>query len=304
MNAEITSLVPYFGGKRTLAPEIVREFGPMRAYWEPFCGSMAVLFAIAEPCAMETVNDLNGDLVNLARVVQDERLSVELFRRLYLTPCAETLHREAAERWRALGYGAAGTEADLERAVDYFLCSWLGRNGVAGTNSYNQGFCRRFTKNGGHAAKRFLSAVESIPGWWERLRHVTILSDDGFALLERIEDAPGVVIYCDPPYVEKGAKYIVDFAPEDHARLAAALGRFRKTRVVVSYYEHPLLDGLYAGWNKRRLKATKSLVNQGMRDKEGSVEAPEILFINGPSLVDPSGGLFGGGGESRIANHE
>ena len=67
--AAIGALVPYFGAKRTLAPAIVEELGPHVAYWEICCGSMAVLFA-KEPSRTEVVNDLHGDLVNLARVVQ------------------------------------------------------------------------------------------------------------------------------------------------------------------------------------------------------------------------------------------
>jgi DNA adenine methylase len=39
----ITALVPWFGSKRTLAPEIVLELGPHRWYGEPFLGSGAVL---------------------------------------------------------------------------------------------------------------------------------------------------------------------------------------------------------------------------------------------------------------------
>lgn len=166
------------------------------------------------------------------------------------------------------------------------VCSWFGRNGVAGTESYNQGFCVRYTKNGGHAAKRWVSAVDSIPAWHERLRHVTILNRDGFDLLERIEDAPGVAMYCDPPYLVKGAKYVHDFSADDHQRLATLLTRFKRTRIVVSYYEHPRLDELYPGWTKRHLKANKSLVNQGLRDKGGATKAPEVLLINGPSLVE------------------
>lgn len=290
----IAAIAPWFGGKRNLAPEIVQEFGPHRAFWEPFCGSLAILFA-KDPATMETVNDLNGDLVNLARVVQDDALSVKLFERLFRTACGEDIHRVAAERCKSRGRIPAGEDPDLERAFDYFVCSWNGRNGVAGTMSYNQGFCRRFTKNGGHAAKRFASAVESIPDWWERLRLVTILNDDAFELLPRIEDAEGVVIYCDPPYLEKGSKYVHDFEGNDHARLAEQLARFKRTRVVVSYYDHPRLAELYPSkrWTKRRLKATKALVNQGMRDKGGSVEAPEVLLINGESLVvSGEGNLF------------
>ncbi len=291
---KISALAPWFGCKRTLAPEIVLELGEHSAYWELFCASMAVLFA-KQTTSMETVNDLHGDIINLARVVQDDRLSVILFSRLNRELCCEPLHREAAERHRARGNSPCGDVPDVERAADYFLCSWLGRNGVAGTSSYNQGFCRRFTKNGGHAATRFISAVESIPAWWDRLRAVTILNEDSLGLIERIEDADGVVIYADPPYLVKGAKYVHDFSEADHHHLAESLRRFRRTRVVVSYYDDPRLKTLYPGWTVRKLKATKALVNQGMRDKSGAVDAPEVLLINGPSLVNHKPvGLFAG----------
>lgn len=282
---KITALLPYFGGKRTLAPVIVEELGPHRAYWETMCGSVAVLFG-KEPAAMETINDLSGDVTNLARVVQCESTAVELFERLTRTMMHEDLHREAAERWRERG--AEYAEPDVDAAYDYFLCSWLGRNGVTGTTSYNQGFCVRYTKNGGHGATRFRSAIESIPDWCHRLANVTILRRDGIALIDKIEDAAGVVIYADPPYLAKGAKYIHDFDWLDHRNLAKALSRFRKTRVVVSYYDHPDLDAMYPGWTKRHCPTTKALLNQGKRDGKGGIIAPECLLINGESFAKAS----------------
>jgi DNA adenine methylase len=279
---KIGALSPWFGSKRTLAPEIVRELGPHSKYDEPFCGSCAVLLA-KQPATCETVNDLHGDLVNLARCLQEESTAVDLYARLSRLIMHETMFHEAALRWRARGHQPAGELLDLDRAADYMVCSWFGRNGVAGTSSYNQGFCVRYTKNGGHAAKRWQSAVESIPDWHWRLRNVTILNRDGFELLERLQDEKGCAIYVDPPYLVKGAKYVHDFAPADHERLAILLARFKRTRVVVSYYQGDLLNTLYAGWTKRRLKATKALVNQGARDKGGVVEAPEVLLMNGPS---------------------
>lgn len=275
---KVTALAPWFGAKRNLAAAIVRELGNHRAYWEPFCGSMAVL--LAKPTAtMETVNDLNGDVINLARVVQDERLGAALYRRLRRTLMSEQLHREAAERWKAAGYRGDG-EPSVDAAYDYFLCAWLGRNGVAGTGSYNQGFCVRYTANGGHAAKRWTSVIDSIPAWRRRLRNVTILCRDAFEIIERINDAPRTAIYIDAPYIRKGAKYVHDFEMNDHRRLAESLRRFNKARVVVSYYREPELDEWYAGWACVPLKATKALVNQGMRDATGPVDAPEVLLIN------------------------
>lgn len=288
---KITALAPWFGGKRNLAPEIVAEFGDHRKYDEPFCGSCALLFA-KDPCGCETVNDLHGDLINLARVLKIEALAVELYGRVSRFVMHEDLFHEAAIRWRERGRLTAPVDPDIDRAEDFMICSWFGRNGVAGTSSYNQGFCVRYTANGGHAATRWRSAVDSIPAWHDRLRNVTILNRDGFELLTRLDDDPRAVIYCDPPYVVKGAKYIHDFASDDHARLADLLRRFKRARVLVSYYRHPLVTELYRGWTFRDLKATKALVSQGMRDKGGSVEAPEVLLINGPSYVERRGELF------------
>lgn len=278
---KIRAIAPWFGSKRTLAPEIVKELGSHRKYDEPFCGSCAVL--LAKPVATcETVNDLNGDLINLARVLADEDDAVALYSKLSRLLLHEDLFREAAERWRNFGRQPASSQPDIQRATDYMVCSWFGRNGVAGTQSYNQGFCVRYTKNGGHAATRWNSAVESIPAWHSRLRNVTILNRNGFEILERLEDGEGCAVYCDPPYLVKGAKYIHDFEEADHKRLADLLGRFHRTRVVVSYYDHPLLAELYPAdrWRKRAIEVSKSLVNQGLRNKQGGTKAQEVLLVN------------------------
>lgn len=283
---KITAIAPWFGGKRTLAPRIVAELGPHSAFWEPFCGSMAILLA-KPPATMETVNDLHGDLINLARCVRDPVLGPKLYRRLRRWLAAKDSLDRAAALNRTYQRRAAGEYADIDRAESYFTTSWLGRNGVAGTQSYNQGYSRRFTKNGGHAATRWQNVVASIPGWRRRMRQVSILSECGISLVERIEDAKGVVIYCDPPYIVKGAKYVHDFDGIDHYKLAGRLNRFTKTRVVVSYYEHPMLAELYPAprWTVVRCHTVKAMVNQGMRDKTGSTIAPEVLLINGPSLT-------------------
>jgi len=51
---KIGALAPWFGGKRSMAADIVRELGPHTQYFEPFCGSMAVLMA-KPPAQKETV---------------------------------------------------------------------------------------------------------------------------------------------------------------------------------------------------------------------------------------------------------
>lgn len=286
----MTALAPWFGGKRTLAPRIARQLGPHRVYWEPFCGSMAVL--MQKMCVTrETVNDLHADLTNLARVVQHPTHGPALYRRLRRVLSCESLFRESQQAVRA-DFSPAPDEVCPDRAFHYFVASWQGLNGVAGTSQFNTGYARRFTE-GPNPALRFATAVRSIPQWRRRMERVQVLRTCGLELCERVEDAAGTAIYADPPYLVKGAKYAHDFADPDHERLALALRRFRRARVVVSYYAHPRLAELYPGWAVVPVGMAKGMVNSG-RLSAGRCDAPEVLLVNGEPVPDDGPDLFAG----------
>lgn len=269
---KIKALAPWFGGKRNLAPRIAAELGQHRAYFELGCGSMAVLLS-KQPCMMETAVDLHGDLCNLAEVVRHPTQGARLYRRLRRTLMCDAVFQQAKD---------SEPEDPVGRAYRYFVLSWLGRGGNAGCRQYDQHFAVRYTPNGGHGATRWRHAVDSIPSWRRRLANVTILRRDLFEVLPKIDDISGVAVYVDPPYLVKGTLYEHDFGPEDHTRLAEALGRFRRARVVVSYYQHVWLDELYPGWTQVRIPVVKSVAHQGRRG-EMKARATEVLLINGPS---------------------
>lgn len=275
----IGAMLPYFGGKRSLAGRIVREIGVHKVYWEPFCGSLAVLFS--KPAVlMETVNDLHGDVVNLARVIQNRDTAERLYATLYpMVPCQQ-LHAEARQRVNAAD-PILEVGPDVERAADFFFVSWMARNGLTGISQSagGNGFAVRFTSNGGSPGPRWVKAVEGIPGWHERLRSVLVLSHDGIGVCERVEDKPGTVIYADPPYLKEGAQYRHNFDIEDHRRLADALNRFEKTRVVVSYYDHPDLEVLYPGWRKIDVSLTKAMARDKLSSAGDPEKAPEVLLV-------------------------
>lgn len=249
---DIGGLVPWFGAKRTLAPKLMEYIGPHGTYWEPFCASMSVLFAKWK-VGVEIVNDLHSDLINLALTIQDPKEGPRLYRRLRRVYCSQEQFELALTQLESEPSGP-------DRAFHYFIASWQGMNGFGGLKKINRSHAVRYDSNGGSNGKRWIGAVGSIPHFRDRLRHVQILHTDGITLCEKIEDKHGTVIYCDPPYVKKAAEYLHDFTKEQHARLARALSKYRKTRVVLSYYDDPLLDQLYdSTWVRHRIDANKNL---------------------------------------------
>lgn len=284
MATAFQALVPYFGAKRAMAQTIIETIGEHRAYWEPFCGSMAVLLAKPQ-VSHETVNDLNGDVINLAMYLQDVSTAEGLYRSLVGTCHCEPIYREAQERLRQPIDRAA--MPDPVRAMQYMITSWQGMNGLAGIADKRAAFALRWTAGGGHQGARWRRVVDSIPAWHERLRGVTIIHRDAFDVLAKIRDEARTAIYCDPPYVRQSRgsaeRYLHDFRQDlvhdDHSRLADALARFKQARVVVSYYDCPLVRDLYSGWHIIPATRRKDLANTG-GTKARAGGAAELLITN------------------------
>jgi DNA adenine methylase len=89
-------IIPWIGGKRRLADRLIRLFPQHSCYVEPFAGAAAVFF-MKPPSDVEVLNDVNGELVNLYRVVKHHLeefvrqfkwalTSREIFRWLQITP--------------------------------------------------------------------------------------------------------------------------------------------------------------------------------------------------------------------------
>jgi len=304
---KIKAIAPWFGSKRTLASAIVQELGPHSQYFEPFCGSMAVLLS-KEPAQKETVNDLHGDLINLARVIADPEAAPALYERLQAAVVSEDLLKHAKEVLDdasslslLLHHKGPTFEHSIDRAYWYFLASWMGRNGTAGTKRMDYQIAVRWTKNGGSPTVRWRNAVDSLPAWHRRLQNVVILRRDAFSILDRFEDCKGTAIYVDPPYpcetrsgyrpgVSSDHKYLHEFShgsadgglfvqEDDHARLAKILRGYRHARIVVSSYDCPRVRELYDGWTFACHTMNKQLHAQNGRGARKK-EAPEVLIIN------------------------
>ena len=86
----------YHGGKHYLAKRIVELMPPHLHYVEPFAGGLAVLLAKDPEGVSEVVNDIDGELTNFWRVLQDPDDFDRLQRPVQATPFPASARDAAA----------------------------------------------------------------------------------------------------------------------------------------------------------------------------------------------------------------
>ena len=249
----------YYGGKTTLAPEIARLLPEHDHYVEPFAGSLAVLLAKA-PSRAETVNDLDGDLVNFWRVLRDQ--PDELVRMAMLTPHS----RKEYELSKSLA-----DIDDLERARRVWVRLTQGRSNSMKPTGWRYG--RDISKIMGSHIKTHAGHIESAAS---RISTVSIENRDAVGMIQDYGSEPKACIYADPPYLgsTRASNYRLEMLEDSlHVKLADAL-RNCNASVVLSGYASPLYEELFDGWHRMELKAPTAL--------SGRAAENEVLWSNVP----------------------
>jgi DNA adenine methylase len=237
--------VQWYGGKGILAPRIVPLIPDTRVYVEPFGGSASIMFAL-RPRAVEVYNDLDGNLVNLFRVMQDPRSMRRLRWRLEHTLYSLDEFRKAL----------ADAETDaVGKAWAFFVRQNQGFSGVADTEG---NWSRALVSGRGMAGNvsRWRNRVSCLSEWGKRLARVQIDNRDALEVI-RYWDSPDTCFYLDPPYhhdtrangkcdVYKGGEMTHD----QHVGLVRLLLEV-KGAVVLSGYAHESYSPLEAaGWTR------------------------------------------------------
>lgn len=249
----------WHGGKWLLAPWIIEHFPSHQVYVEPFGGAASVLMRKARSYA-EIYNDLDGDVVNLFRVLRSPRAD-ELVTAVRLTPFSRTEFQEAYQP----------TDDDFERARRLIIRSFMG----FGSNGHNKltGFRANSNRSGTTPAHDWVNYPDSLAEVVKRLQGVTVESKDAKAVMLQ-HDAPTTLHYVDPPYVmatrsDEGADYAHEMDDSDHAGLLECL-RGLSGMVVLSGYPHPLYDAALSDWQRVEKAALA----------DGAKPRTEVLWIN------------------------
>jgi DNA adenine methylase len=286
------------GGKGKLAKWIIQYVPDGYIYVEPFAGAASVFWHLPKPFPVEVLNDLDGDIVNLYRVLQDKTKFEELAHRLIFTPYAR------AEFIRALQIAKDPTATDIDRAWAFFVRQNQGFGGKAkvsvdwGREIYN------INNNMAGNTSKWRSRLKLLSFWHERLSRVQIDCIDGIACI-KYWDTPETVFYIDPPYVPDTRKDRRLYKNEPdlayHDRLVETILAVRG-KVMLSCYDHPVYTPLLkAGWYKLTRETACHMAGkvrgsklQGLGAAKAHAPRTETLYLNfaPPNL---SNGLFGTG---------
>lgn len=260
--------IRYHGGKFRLAPWILAHFPAHRIYVEPFGGAAGVMIQKSRAYS-EVYNDLDGDLVNFFRVVQNAGLRNRLIEACVLTPYARD---EFEIAWQP--------DSDpVERARRLVIRAQMGF-GSAGATKGTTGFridTKREYETAQHVWAQYPSSLEALG---LRLTGVMIENRPAIEVIAA-HDSPASLFYVDPPYVHEtrcrvsmgtDRGYRHEMSDDDHAELLAVLQAV-EGMVIISGYPNPLYDDMLKGWCRAEKRARIS----GGR---GTALRTECIWIN------------------------
>jgi DNA adenine methylase len=214
----------WHGGKWKLAPWIISFFPSHRVYVEPFGGAASVLLR-KERAYAEVYNDLDDDVVNLFRVLQNPEQGGALVRLLELTPFARTEFE--------LGWDE--TDDHVEKARRLIIRAFMGFGSNAhsdkGRGHKTTGFRANSSRSGTTPAHDWESYPAALPAVIERFRGVAIERRPAHQVMSA-HDWADTLHYVDPPYLPLGQGEEGDVAQARRHRCADR-GDARRTTLKV-----------------------------------------------------------------------
>lgn len=230
----------YWGSKVQMAPWIVERL-PAHDHFVEACAGSAAVMAVKPPVAAETLNDIYGEVVNFFRVLQNPALASDLIDRVSFTPYS---HREFIDAGRALDADAVPS-GTVERAWAFFVRMQMAV--VPGRTGWSYGVRGPSAKKANKPG-RWATMPELLRLAAERFERVQITDWDVLELIRRL-DAPGVLVFVDPPYIGEsrplslGSSSAYAHDAFDHEAFIGAMHNARSASFAVTHYPHPMYDG-------------------------------------------------------------
>ncbi|MGE6387391.1 DNA adenine methylase [Pseudomonas sp. NPDC078416] len=250
-------IVPWMGGKRRLAKPLLALFPAHDCYVEVFAGGAALYFKRPEPAKVEVLNDINGDLVSLYRVVQNH---LEEFVRQFKWALSS---RQIFE-WQKMT--RPETLTDIQRAARFFYL----QHHAFGAKATGQTFGTATTGR----PINLLRIEETLSDAWQRLAGTYVENLPWLKCAEKY-DRPHTFHYMDPPYWQTQG-YGTEFGLGEYHAMADFMRRCQG-KVMVSINDHPDIREVFAGFRMQELSIRYSTANP--RTGKASVTG-ELAIMN------------------------
>ena len=263
------SVLQYPGSKWRIADWIVSQMPKHHSYLEPFLGSGAVL--LNKPLSdIETVNDLNLDVVNLFQCIREDpsRLAKLIEATLY-----------SRYEYDSVYYAEAPT-CKYEQSRQFLVKCWQGHG--YRINQYKVGWKNDVQgREKAYAMKHWNELPERFITVAERFKQVQIECIPAIELIKRFK-FPEVLIYCDPPYVFETRtshvkkQYSHEMTDQDHVELLEILLQ-HPGPVIISGYESSLYKNMLEsrGWSINTISSN---------DQSGRTRK-EVIWMNYEATV-------------------
>jgi len=255
----VKPVAPYIGGKIKLAKHLCHliEQIPHKCYAEPFVGMGGVFFLRTKAPACEVINDRNGEIANLFRILQR-----------HYHPFMDMLKFQISSRAefdRMKGIDPANL-TDLERAARFIYLQRLSfggklRHQTFGTSTED---CARFD------AAKLKPILEAVH---QRLSRVTIENLDWLAFIDRY-DRPHTLFYLDPPYSGNENDYGKGMFNRDQFALMAERLAQIKGHFILSINDTPPIREIFSSFHIRQANLTYSV------GRANTTPAKELIISN------------------------
>jgi len=255
-------IIPWMGGKRRLADKLIPRFPAHTCYVEVFAGGAALYF-LRPPAEVEVINDINGELVNLYRVVKHH---LEEFVRQFKW----ALSSRDVFKW--LQDTPPETMTDVQRAARFFYLQHQAFGGKVDGQTWGTATTM--------PPVNLLRIEEQLSAAHLRLTNTYIERLHWRECMQRY-DRPHSFFYLDPPYWETEG-YGVPFPFSEYLSMAETM-RSLKGKAMLSINDHPQIREAFAGFHMEQLDISYT-VGGGAR----AADRKELVIWSWDQEADPA----------------
>jgi len=219
--------------KSKLSTEVISIFPKHKHYIEVFGWGLSVFFK-KQPSKIETINDINSDLINLWRIIQTKPKSLSnVLNQMFIS-------REIFNKIKTKEYKPKN---NIERAAYFYY--------LISQSFWSKG--DNFAMNS-KLWRKPKSIYKSFIKWSKRFKFVTIENISFEKIISKYDSKDGdTFFYLDPPYYSYEKYYKWGFKKSQHELLRDSLKKI-KWKFLLSYNDTPKIRKLYKKFNITKSK--------------------------------------------------